>query len=91
MLVGLFTEAVAQTCSIKKVFLKISLNLQENICARVSFSIKLQALWHRCYPVNFANFLRAPFFRTTPGDCNYFDENSSRRIVGMKYLFIISF
>ena len=36
-------EAVAQTCSVKKVFLEISQNLQESICARASFSIKLQA------------------------------------------------
>ena len=36
-------ETVAQTCSVKKVFLEISQNLQESICARVSFSIKLQA------------------------------------------------
>ena len=36
-------EAVAQTCSVKKVFLKISQNSQENTCARVSFLIKLQA------------------------------------------------
>ena len=44
---------------------------QENTCARV-FLIKLQAsnpqlyfkkrLWHRCIPVNFAKFLRRPFF-----------------------------
>ena len=37
------TEAVTRKCSVKKVFLKISQNLQENICARVSFLIKLQA------------------------------------------------
>ena len=30
-------EAVAQGCSLIKVFLKISQNLQENICVRVSF------------------------------------------------------
>ena len=30
-------EAVAQGCSIKKVFLEISQNSQENTCARVSF------------------------------------------------------
>ena len=34
-------KAVAQRCSIKKVFLEISQNTQENICARVSFLIKL--------------------------------------------------
>ena len=31
------TEAVARRCSVKKVFLEISQNPQENICARVSF------------------------------------------------------
>ena len=31
------TEAVAQKCFVKKVFLKISRNSQENTCARVSF------------------------------------------------------
>ena len=36
-------EAVVQRCSIKKVFLKISQNLQDNTSARDSFLIKLQA------------------------------------------------
>ena len=35
-------EAVAQSCSVKKVFLEISQNLQENTYARVSFLIKLR-------------------------------------------------
>ena len=26
-------------------------------------------LWHRCFPVNFAKFLRTPFYRTPSGDC----------------------
>ena len=30
-------EAVVQRCSVKKVFLEISQNSQENACARVSF------------------------------------------------------
>ena len=48
--------------------LKISQNLQESTCARVSFLIKLQAeawyrcLWHRCFPVNFEKFVRTPVF-----------------------------
>ena len=33
-----------QTCSVKKVFLEISQSSQKNTCAKVSFSIKLQAL-----------------------------------------------
>ena len=36
------TEAVTQTCSVKKVFLEISENSQENTCTRVSFLIKFQ-------------------------------------------------
>ena len=32
-------EAVAQRCSLKKVFLEISQNSQENTCAKVSFFI----------------------------------------------------
>ena len=36
------TEAVAQSCSVKKVFLEISQNLQENTCATV-FLMKLLA------------------------------------------------
>ena len=40
-LVGI--EAVAQTRSVKKMFLEILQNSQENTCARVSILIKLQA------------------------------------------------
>ena len=36
-------EAVSQRCCVKKVFLEISQNSQENTCARVSILIKLQA------------------------------------------------
>ena len=62
-------EALAGRCSVKKVFLEIWQNSQKSTCGRVSFSIKLQAcnflekkkLWHRCFPVNFAKFLRMPF------------------------------
>ena len=36
-------EAVAQRCSVKKLFLEISQNSQENTCARVSLLLKLQA------------------------------------------------
>ena len=49
-------------------FLKILQNLQENTCARASFLIKLnkslkKSLWHRCFPVNYAKFLRIPFLK----------------------------
>ena len=60
----------------KKVSLETSQNSQENTCARVSLLIKLQAapatllkkrLWHRCFPVNFAKFLRTTFSQDTSG------------------------
>ena len=50
------TEAIAQSCSVKKVFLKILQNSQENACARVSFFNKV-ADSDRCFPVNCAKFL----------------------------------
>ena len=40
--------------SVKKVFLEISQNSQENTCARV------------CFPANFGKFLRTPFFKEHP-------------------------
>ena len=40
-------EAVAKRCSVKKVFLEISQNSQENTCARASFLIKLQASFEK--------------------------------------------
>ena len=58
-------EAVVHRYSVKNVFLEIWYNWQENICARVSFLIKLQASglhWHTCFPVNFVQLLRTPFY-----------------------------
>ena len=62
-------------CSVKKVFLEISQKSQENTCSRVSFLIKLKAyatllkerLCHRCFPVNFVEFLRIPFSQNRSG------------------------
>ena len=41
--IGYFSEAATGTCSVKKVFLQILQNSQENTCARVFFLIKLLA------------------------------------------------
>ena len=71
-------EAATDYVLLEKVFLEISQNSHENTCARASFLIKLQAepatllkkkLWQRCFPVNFAEFLRTNFLQNTPGDC----------------------
>ena len=68
-----------QWCSIKKPFLKILQKSQENTNARVSFFSKVagrrpaaslkKRLCHRCFPVNFAEFLKNLFQRTPSGDC----------------------
>ena len=43
------TEAVARRCSVKKVFLEISQNSQEDTCARVSFLIKFSSACNTYY------------------------------------------
>ena len=59
-----------QGCSVKKVFLEILQNSEENTCARASFlivsglrpsTLLKKRLWHKCFPVTFAKFLRTPF------------------------------
>ena len=69
-------ETLIRRCSVKRVCLKISQNSQENTCGRVSFFNKVaglrpaillkKRLRHWCFPVNFAKFLRTPFYRRTP-------------------------
>ena len=59
----------------KKVLLKILPNSQENTCTRDFLpgpaTLLKKSLWHRCFPVNFAKFLRAPFLCNTSGGCFY--------------------
>ena len=71
-------EAVNQSCSVKKVFLEISQNSQENTCARVYFLIKLQATGNRCFPVNFAKFLRTPYL------ISLFLQNTFQRLLQIR-------
>ena len=40
-------EVVTRSCSVKKIFLKISQNSQENNCVAVSFLIKKELLFYR--------------------------------------------
>ena len=58
-------KAVAQRCFIKKVFFEISQNSQENICARVSFLIKLQDKASNFIKKNSLFFLSLFSFRCT--------------------------
>ena len=56
----------------KKGVRNFSENLQESTCAKVSFlinSLLKKRLWHRCFSVDFAKFLRTPFLQNTSGGC----------------------
>ena len=58
------TEAVAGRCSVKKVFLEISQNSQENTCAKFSFLIKTLAQVFSC---EFSEISKNTFpYRTPP-------------------------
>ena len=50
-------------------FLEVLQNSQENTCAKVSglkpAILLKKRLWHKCFPVNFEKFLRAPFLQNT--------------------------
>ena len=53
-----YSRSSHRRCSIKKMFLKISQNLQENTCVGVSFFIKLQAsALQSCRPVTQNRFI----------------------------------
>ena len=79
-------------------FLKISQNLQENTCARVSLLIKLQRptalskkiLWHRCFPVNFVKFLRTTNFighlLASASECSLLSVNKTLRYTHANYM-----
>ena len=65
------SEAVVWRGFVEKVLLEISQNSHENICARVFFNkipglspaaLLKKRLYHRFFPVNFAKFLRTPYF-----------------------------
>ena len=55
-------EAATRRCSVKKMFLKVLQNWQENTWSesRPATLVK-KRLWHRYFPVNFTKFLRTPF------------------------------
>ena len=68
-------EEVTRRCSIKKVFLEISQNSQENNCAKVSFLINLQAsacnfikkeTLAEVFSCEFCEISKSTFFYKTP-------------------------
>ena len=76
------TEAVARRCSVKKVFLEISQNSQENTYARVPFLIKLlyyfikKETLTQMFSCDFCGISKNTFFHRTPSvaasDCIHY-------------------
>ena len=65
-----FFRSSHQRCSVRKVFLEISQNSQENTCASARPETLLKKrLSHRCFHVNFVKFLRTLFLQNTSGGC----------------------
>ena len=65
-----------QRCSVKKGVLRnFSKSTGKHLCQSLFFSkvagalatLLKKRLWHRCFPVNFAKFLRTPFSQNTAG------------------------
>ena len=88
------SEVVALKSSIKKVFLKIPQNSQENICAEVSFAIKLQAgglqlHWIKNLSGEFCEIFKNNYFANVcealPLKSKIFTRVSFRKILGFCY------
>ena len=62
-------ETLAQvfSCEICEIFQNTYFHRPSSVAAPVTLLKKRP--WHRCFPVNFARFLRAPFSFSTCGDC----------------------
>ena len=51
-------EAVAQRCSVKKLFFEVSQNSRKNTYVK---DPNVAGLWQRCFPVKFEKIFRTPF------------------------------
>ena len=56
-------------------------------CLRPATLLK-KRLWHRCFPVNFAKFLRTPFFQNTSGRLLLYFFRAFTFLYVYMYLFI---
>ena len=60
-----FPEAVTRKCSVKKVFLEILQNSQENTCTRVSFLVK-RRLGHNVFSCELCEISKNTYSYRTP-------------------------
>ena len=86
-----------QRCSMKKGVLRNSTKFTgKHLCQRLFFNkvaglrpatLLKKSLWHRCFPVNFVEFLRTPFLQNTSGRLLlYISSSKYARILNMQEL-----
>ena len=80
-----YSEAVVQKCSVKKFFLEISQNSQENTCARVSFLTKLKALGFILQAILQVLGLRS-FFNKVAGPANLLKRRLRHRCFSANFV-----
>ena len=68
-MINFIKETLAQvfSCEICEIFQNNYFHRPSSVAAPVTLLKKRP--WHRCFPINFARFLRAPFSFNTCGDC----------------------
>ena len=94
------SEVVARKSSLKKVFLKIPQNSQENICAELSFAIKVEAGGFQLHWIQnlievlsfefweiFKNIYFVNVYKGLPLNNKIFTRVSFRTILGFYYIF----
>ena len=55
-------------CSVRKgILINFAKFTGKHLCQSLFFDLLKKRLWHRCFPVNFAKFLRTPFLQNTSG------------------------
>ena len=70
-------------CFIGKGALRIFAKLTRKYLCRSRFFNKVADIWHRCSPVNFANFLRTLFYRTPLSNFFCSSANQGRFIANL--------
>ena len=93
---NIFTEAAVQMCSLRKVLLEIR-EIHRKARVPGSFfaaTLLKRRLWHRCFPVNFAKFLRTPFLQNTFGwlllwELSKYNETICRLLALTSYKFFL--
>ena len=85
-----FPEAVTRKCSVKKVFLEILQNSQENTCTRVSFLVK-RRLGHNVFSCELCEMSKNTYsYRTPPVAASWFLNSSHPAFIYMKNLMALA-